>query len=608
MSVRSFAAGARWARVIAASLAMSMAMISAASPADAALDGSPPNEPDDVVSVVDEDVLSEISPESPDFSLSSVWSSADPYEVDPFVAWREITTIPVGIHPWEVWRCDIPDVSKSLSTAAVIAGLEDDVTDWFEKMSRGRYTPTFVAKGGYAAPNLYGCVDLGYSPYGSEGTPDDRGFIGVTEYGGMQGMGTPGVLHYTNSPPSLRLREGTRRLAVGGLDLRYDGSLVPYPAIDVVVHEMGHALGWPHVPLQGSSDPYTNAGDMMSGLGSTTAAVNLYAAGWIDRSEVSLWESGRSSFRLGGHLTSRTQMVVVPTDDRGVYYTISAPAADYDEVASSGVAVHFVDQSGSGDGYCLDGLACTLASRVVEAVPPPGHNSSSAPVLRAGETMTLGSWQVEVTAAHSDGFSVELSGTAGGTLEPVAPETATGGPFADVGSDHIFVSAIRRLADAGITQGCNPPDNTRFCPDDYVTRGEMAAFLARALDLPASNGSNRFADDDDSVFQGAIERLAQAGATVGCNPPDNTNYCPDNQVTRGEMAALLARSLGLTAYSGSDRFDDDNGSVFQGAIERLAQAGVTVGCNPPDNTNFCPDDSVTRGQMATFLVRADLTD
>jgi hypothetical protein len=48
--------------------------------------------------------------------------------------------------------------------------------------------------------------------------------------------------------------------------------------------------------------------------------------------------------------------------------------------------------------------------------------------------------------------------------------------------------------------------------------------------------------------------------------------------------------------------------VFQGAIERLAQAGVTVGCNPPDNTNFCPDDSVTRGQMATFLVRADLTD
>jgi hypothetical protein len=74
------------------------------------------------------------------------------------------------------------------------------------------------------------------------------------------------------------------------------------------------------------------------------------------------------------------------------------------------------------------------------------------------------------------------------------------------------------------------------------------------------------------------------------------------------MAAFLARALGLAAYSGSDRFDDDNGSVFQGAIERLAQAGVTVGCNPPDNTNFCPDDFVTRGQMAAFLVRADLTD
>jgi hypothetical protein len=174
--------------------------------------------------------------------------------------------------------------------------------------------------------------------------------------------------------------------------------------------------------------------------------------------------------------------------------------------------------------------------------------------------------------------------------------------------DHVFVSAIRRLADAGITKGCNPPENTRFCPSDFVTRGQFAAFLVRAMSLPEYTGPDRFSDDDDSVFEGAIERLAQAGVTVGCNPPDNTRFCPDSRVTRGQMAAFLVRALASPEYTGADRFGDDNDSVFQDAIERLAQAGVTVGCNPPTNSSFCPDSHVTRGQMATFLVRAGLVD
>ncbi|MDH4117368.1 MAG: S-layer homology domain-containing protein, partial [Acidimicrobiia bacterium] len=45
-------------------------------------------------------------------------------------------------------------------------------------------------------------------------------------------------------------------------------------------------------------------------------------------------------------------------------------------------------------------------------------------------------------------------------------------------------SAIQALAAAGVTLGCNPPDNDRYCPDSPVTRAEMATFLARALDYP----------------------------------------------------------------------------------------------------------------------------
>jgi hypothetical protein len=70
------------------------------------------------------------------------------------------------------------------------------------------------------------------------------------------------------------------------------------------------------------------------------------------------------------------------------------------------------------------------------------------------------------------------------------------------------------------------------------------------------------------------------------------------------MAAFLTRALGLSGGEGSDRFTDDDGSIFEVDIERIAAAGITLGCNPPAGDWFCPDLAVTRGQMAAFLYRA----
>jgi hypothetical protein len=113
-----------------------------------------------------------------------------------------------------------------------------------------------------------------------------------------------------------------------------------------------------------------------------------------------------------------------------------------------------------------------------------------------------------------------------------------------------------------------------------------------------------FFDDESNIFSSAIDRLGASGITKGCNPPFNDRFCPEDAVTRGQMAAFLVRALGYTDDGGGNRFTDDNNSVFQGAIDRLATAGVTLGCNPPTNDRFCPDQLVTRGQMAAFLVRA----
>lgn len=158
---------------------------------------------------------------------------------------------------------------------------------------------------------------------------------------------------------------------------------------------------------------------------------------------------------------------------------------------------------------------------------------------------------------------------------------------------------IEAVAAAGITRGCNPPANDAFCPDEPVSRGQMAAFLTRALDLEATT-TDHFTDDDGQLFEDEINRLAAAGITQGC--ADHA-FCPQRLMTRGEMAAMLVRSFPEWP-NGPDRFSDDDQSIFEEAIDTLARAGVTKGCNPPQNDRFCPGEVISRAQMATFLTRA----
>jgi WD40-like Beta Propeller Repeat len=174
--------------------------------------------------------------------------------------------------------------------------------------------------------------------------------------------------------------------------------------------------------------------------------------------------------------------------------------------------------------------------------------------------------------------------------------------FSDVPYDHVFSDDVEWLAHTGITKGCNPPDNSLFCPNSQLTRGEFAALMVRALKLPAGE-SNVFTDDDDSVFENEIDRLASAGITRGCNPPANDRFCPDGTVTRGQIAAFLVRAFGFADNGGGNLFVDDDESEFENDIDRLATAGVTKGCNPPTNNRFCPDDPITRAQIAAMLHR-----
>ena len=132
--------------------------------------------------------------------------------------------------------------------------------------------------------------------------------------------------------------------------------------------------------------------------------------------------------------------------------------------------------------------------------------------------------------------------------------------------------------------------------------GRCCLPLRSLFSLPASEyPGGTFFDDDTSIFENEIEALATNGVTRGCNA-ERTSFCPKDRVTRGQMAAFLVRALKLTELDPSIDFTDDNDSIFEADIERLATAGITTGCGA--GNTFCPNDPVTRGQMAAFLSRA----
>ncbi|HDH03086.1 MAG TPA: hypothetical protein ENH15_02430, partial [Actinobacteria bacterium] len=109
-----------------------------------------------------------------------------------------------------------------------------------------------------------------------------------------------------------------------------------------------------------------------------------------------------------------------------------------------------------------------------------------------------------------------------------------------------------------------------------------------------------FADDDFNLHEENINAIAAAGITQGCSSVFTWLFCPFNDVPRDQMASFIARALDLPPAS-EDYFSDDNANTHEAAINSLAEAGIAVGC---EAGRYCPSETVSRAQMATFLFRA----
>jgi len=106
----------------------------------------------------------------------------------------------------------------------------------------------------------------------------------------------------------------------------------------------------------------------------------------------------------------------------------------------------------------------------------------------------------------------------------------------------------------------------------------MAAFLVQALDLTDNGGGNLFIDDYGHTFENDIDKLGTAGVTKGCNPPTNDRYCPDDLVQRDQMASFLARALGLDPIIPPTR--DDPSAELTFIFLAVAQGDATLYIGP----------------------------
>jgi hypothetical protein len=177
--------------------------------------------------------------------------------------------------------------------------------------------------------------------------------------------------------------------------------------------------------------------------------------------------------------------------------------------------------------------------------------------------------------------------------------------FGDVSPFSFAENHINSMFYNGITLGCSAAP-LLFCPNELVTRGQMAAFIIRAREGEPQTGpaTPTFSDVlPGHLFFRHVERMAALKITLGIG---NGLYGPDLNIPREQMAAFIVRALEgnpVGACAAPPFTDVPVTNQFCRHIERAVALGITQGIG---GGLFGPGQNVTREQMAAFIARAFL--
>jgi hypothetical protein len=237
-------------------------------------------------------------------------------------------------------------------------------------------------------------------------------------------------------------------------------------------------------------------------------------------------------------------------------------------------------------------------------------------ILRMSPSAQIGT---TVPVAFKSAKCVNVSGATipSETVNGLVAITSPTQTFQDVPPTSPLYPYVEAIVRAGITSGCATSPSLLYCPNGTVTRGQMAKFLCKAAGKTwLYKPTLTFTDVPRwHVFYGWIERLADADSWGGSPPTSGctlTTFCPNQTVTRGQMAKFLCKAVGKTWLANpTPTFADvPTTHTFYAWVERLADptswggAPVTDGCQAGTPRLYCPTWPVTRGQMAVLLCRA----
>jgi hypothetical protein len=537
-------------------------------------------------------------------------AQVDPYEADPLglLAFTDQARVYTsGTDIIEVFVCDVPDGAVAVDLTLAVAQINAAVQPYYTWLSGGVYLPSFVPGGTITAsipsgwPDTVAFQSECESLAESSASGSAAGALVIVDAAYSGGYATAGVACEDTADCPSTFPENGRIMVVGATTVVPSDGL-PDARLTTIAHELGHTLEFPHSFggltkfINGVTYEYDNPMDIMSGGSLTvldvgTIAINRYAAGWLP-SATAFHRGDIAQYQLSGLGDTGHQMLVLPTDIQGVFTVIGARVASgYDAgIATEGVEVYQIDQRGPACGSTID-FICWGADRRTTPLPAIDDPESAVHVFGVGASFPVGGALVTVESESGGRWTVTVAGS-----------TVSERFIDDNGNVH--EANISAIASLGVTIGCNPPVNSRFCPDAPVTRAEMAVFLSRALGdaTVPTTGLGVFSDVPANVwYTNAIARMVELGIATGYT--DGT-YRPNSPVSRGEMAVFLDRAFDTIAPTGDlTAFADVPFDAFYApATDALYDAGVTLGCQT-DPLSFCPLDAVSRAEMASFLAR-----